>query len=207
MKNHMTAIGLTLLTLTAGPALARPAVEDAAHVLSSGTVTKIQQIDDEVYRATGKDLLVVSAPALNGNLQQVAAGVFHQERLDGLLVYFVPNARKLEILPGRNTQGIFPPSRLAEIRQAMLPAFKDGKFNEGVLAGAEGVRTTLLASAQPRSTARPVQTTTTTRRVTAVQSYPQRNYQRPVYLAPPPRSHWGLDLLVFMIVAMLLLSP
>jgi uncharacterized membrane protein YgcG len=202
MRNYITVIGLTLLTLAARPALARPAVEDGAHVLSSETVAQIQEIDDEIHRATGKDLLVVSAPTLNGTVQQAAASVFRQERLDGLLVYFVPNAKKLEILPGRNTQVIFPQSRLTEIRQAMLPAFKGGNFNQGVLAGADGIRTTLLASA-PARTARPARTTTTTtvRRVVPVQSYPQQNYQRPVYAS---RSHFGLDVLLFFIVGLLI---
>jgi len=158
-KLKHTLVSLVLLTATAVPAMARPssAVQDNARVLSSDTVAQIQKIDDEIYRNTGKDLLVVTESSLSGSPSDQAREIFQREKLNGMLIFVVPPQKKLGLVPGRSTAEIFPSSRLGEIRQAMLPDFRRNDFDAGVLTGARQIQSTFQGSALAKAPPGPLQ--------------------------------------------------
>jgi uncharacterized membrane protein YgcG len=149
------ALALSLLFTSIIPASARPgsAVQDGAHILSQSTVTQVNQIDDDIYRATGKDILVVTEPSVSGNVKDEANAIFRREGLNGVLIFMVPEKRVLGIVPGRDTQMIFPRSRLSEIRESMVSDLKANRFDEGILEGAQGVRSTFLSANPPSRSA------------------------------------------------------
>lgn len=142
-------LGAVLLAGSSLPALARPssAVQDGAHVLSKDTITKVQEMDDEIYRATGKDLLIVTKSTLDGSPQSEADAIFRRENLNGMLIFMVPDKKELGLIPGQKTQMIFPKSRLSEIRESMKPSLRAKDFDKAIIDGAGGIRTTFLASA------------------------------------------------------------
>jgi uncharacterized membrane protein YgcG len=175
--------GLVLTLSLALPGWARPAspVQDEAKVLSEATQTKIRQIDEEIYRATGKDLLVVTESALSsGTTQAEAEKIFSRERLNGVLILLVPSQKHLGIVPGRASEVLFPRSHLSDIRQRMLEPLRKGDYDNAVLEGAEDVRATFSGAASSRSS--------------SVSTYHRSSYPAPM----AQREHsWGLLSILF----------
>lgn len=147
MKHWKSLFSAFLLTAaTVLPAAGRPgaAVQDQANILSPATVAQIERLDDEINRATGQDLLVVTEPTLSGTLQEEANAIFRREGLKGMLILVVPDSKKLGLVPGRSAQTLFPSARLQQIRQSMLPDFRRGDYNAGIVSGATQVRDTFV---------------------------------------------------------------
>lgn len=136
---------LVLLLLSSLSAGARP-VQDEAGLFQPETVSRLEKIDAEIYRDTGKHLLVVTANNVAGTPREKARDIFRQERLNGLLILILPDKKQLGIVPGRSTERLFPAQRLAEIRESMLGHIRQGNFDSAALQGAEAMRATLLAA-------------------------------------------------------------
>lgn len=171
MRKILLLLGLLLLSTLS--AIARPSqvVQDGAGLLQPDTVSRLEKIDAELYRDTGKDLLVVIQNNLGTTTpREKARDIFRKEQLNGLLILIVPDKKQLGIVPGRSTERLFPPERLAEIRESMLAHIRKGNFDSAVLQGGEAIRATLLAADRG----------------------PARSEGRgPVAGAPPPRSSGG----------------
>ena len=186
-------LGAALLAGSSFPALARPssAVQDGANVLSKDTITKVQEMDDEIFRATGKDLLVVTKSTLDGSPQSEADNIFRRENLNGMLIFMVPDKRELGLIPGQKTQMIFPKSRLSEIRESMKPSLRVKNYDKAIIDGAGGIRTTFFASApaaRQSVSARPAN------------NVPVNNY-RPAPQPQPADSGIGIVAIIFMLGA------
>lgn len=138
--------GMLLAAWATLPAWARPssAVQDQANILNQATIAQVQRLDDEIFRATGRDLLVVTTNSPAGSLQQEAHAIFRRERLNGMLILIVPQNRKLGLVPARSTESLFNADRLQQIRQTMTGDFRRGDFNAGVVNGATLVRDTFV---------------------------------------------------------------
>jgi len=141
-----------LLLLSSLSAFAKP-VQDGAGLLQPDTVSRVEKIDAELFRDTGKHLLVVTQNNVAVTPREKARDIFRQEQLNGLLILILPDKKQLGIVPGRSTERLFPPERLAEIRESMLGHIRKGSFDSAVLQGSEAVRATLLAAdREPRET-------------------------------------------------------
>jgi uncharacterized membrane protein YgcG len=147
-----TLLILVLLLLSSLSALAEP-VQDGAGLLRPDTVSRVEKIDAELFRDTGTHLLVVTQTNVSVTPREKARDIFRQEQLNGMLILILPDKKQLGIVPGRSTERLFPPERLAEIRESMLGHIRKGNFDSAVLQGSEAVRATLLAADRgPRET-------------------------------------------------------
>jgi uncharacterized protein len=144
-----------LALLAAGrPALAAPTfppltgrVVDAAHVLDATTVDAITQRSQALEAATGRQLVVATVPSLQGlDVQDYgyqlgrAWGVGQKGRNTGVVLVVAPTERKVGIEVGYGLEGVLTDALTSVILQEkVLPKFRAGDVNGGVLDGANAL--------------------------------------------------------------------
>ncbi|HET9029340.1 MAG TPA: TPM domain-containing protein [Candidatus Aquilonibacter sp.] len=121
------------LVLTALPASAAQFVQDGAGMFSAGTIAQLDQRIGAFNAQTGKQILVVTVPSLNGETrQQAAQTVFREQQVNGVLIFIAKAERQDMIMVGTRTAQFFPASTTAQIREAMEAQFKNGDFDGGI---------------------------------------------------------------------------
>jgi uncharacterized protein len=140
MKRFGVTLALALAALTTAlPAAARDFVQDGAGLFSAGTVAQLDERIGSFNAQTGKEVVVVTAPSLNGQTLQNAAGtVFSEQRVNGVLIFIAKDDRKDIIVPGRSTAQYFPPETTRSIRESMESQFKAGDFDGGITTAVNG---------------------------------------------------------------------
>lgn len=136
MKRFAAAFVLAAAALAwALPASARDFVQDQAQMFSPATVAALNQRIGNFNAQTGKEILVVTVPTLNGaDIATAASAAAQQQGLNGVIVYIAKNDRRDIILPGRAEvrAGWFTRDTVAPIRQAMEAQFKAENFDGGI---------------------------------------------------------------------------
>jgi uncharacterized protein len=129
-------IGLFSLTLAG-------IVSDEANLLSPSTKLTLESIITQWNMATKHQMGIVTLKSLDGlSIDEAAVkrfesmGIGRKDIHDGLLLMVAPNDRKLRIEVGYGLEGTLPDGLAGEIRDRyIVPFFKAGKFEEGILAG------------------------------------------------------------------------
>jgi uncharacterized protein len=130
------ALALAALALCA-PAFARDQyVLDRAGLLGAATVQSLNQTIGDFAGQTGKEVVVVTVPALGGKtIAQAAEDTFAQQQVNGVLI-LLAKAEKQDIVVGdRASSAFFPHGSFSTIRQAMRGYFRSGDFDTGVTTG------------------------------------------------------------------------
>jgi len=152
VARFFTWLSLALGLLWAAQALAAPTfptyspdgVVDAASVLSAATRTELRAELAELRQTTGRELMVVTLPSLQGlSIEDYgyqlgrAWGVGDADRDDGVLLIIAPNERKVRIEVGYGLEPILTDALASTIIQsAILPKLRKRDFDGGALAGA-----------------------------------------------------------------------
>ena len=116
-------------------------------ILNSQTVSQINHILQSLHSDTKAEVAVVLVNSIGHNdIKNFAVKLFEKwgigkKGLDnGLLILFVLDQRKITFETGYGLEGILPDAICKRIQmQAMLPEFKNGNYNAGMLAGIEQV--------------------------------------------------------------------
>ncbi|MFN3583882.1 TPM domain-containing protein [Phenylobacterium sp.] len=140
--------------LAAGGALAAPEfppltgrVVDDANLLSPQTE---QRLSDELAKLeadTGHQVVVATVPDLQGyEIEEYgyqlgrAWGIGRKGEDDGVILLVAPNERKVRIEVGYGLEPVLTDALSNVILQsAVLPRFKDGDYEQGIVAGAEAI--------------------------------------------------------------------
>jgi uncharacterized membrane protein YgcG len=126
--------------LAGAPALAAASIQDGAGMLSAATVSQLDGELADFTAQTGKQVVVVTVPSLNGkSLQDAAQAVFQQQDVNGVLVFIAKDDRADIIVPGPATAQFFPGSTLRTIRQSMEALFKAEDYDGGVTSAVNGI--------------------------------------------------------------------
>jgi uncharacterized protein len=142
---------LLLLLLLAAPALAsEPSfpplsgrVVDDAHILDAATESELTSMLARHEQATGEQVVVVTLPSLQGYTIEDFGyqlgrnwGIGQKDKNTGALLIVAPKEHKVRIEVGYGLEGQLTDamSRVI-IERDILPEFKRGDFNAGVLAG------------------------------------------------------------------------
>jgi len=156
------ALALAFLCATAAPALAAPTfpsltgrVVDDAHMLSDGTKAQLTQKLEDLENRTSRQLVVVTLPALQGyeiedyGYQLGRAWGIGQKKLNnGVLFIIAPDERKVRIEVGYGLEPILTDALSSVILQEkVLPRFRDGDMEAGVVAGTNAIVEQLLLDA------------------------------------------------------------
>lgn len=127
-------------------------------IISAEASAKIDRLLTALEQNTGPQVAVVAIESIGQNdiftfAQQlfVAWGIGHKGRDDGLLVLLVKDQRTVRMHTGYGLEGTLPDVVCKRIqRDYMVPAFKEGRYGDGLLAGLTAVAKVLSdpASAQ-----------------------------------------------------------
>jgi uncharacterized protein len=159
-----------LLLLAAGGAAAaevppRPGerpILDLARVLSPEQTARLDARLGDLYRTTGVTVGVLTVDSIAPEtIDGYAERVFREWRLgeagrdDGVLLVLAVRDRRVRIETGYGIEGVLPDGRTGELldRHA-LPAFRQGRFGDGILAVTDAVAAVLEREA-PRGAPRP----------------------------------------------------
>jgi uncharacterized protein len=132
----LTALVLTL-ALNAAPASARGSfVQDGAGMFAPATVSSLNQTIGDLNSRTGKEVLVVTVPGLDGRaLRDASERTFAQEQVNGVLIYIAKSEKQIGLVPDRASERFFPPGTLDGVRQAIRGYFRTGDFDQGITTG------------------------------------------------------------------------
>src|SRR6185503_13040525 len=122
-------------------------VSDPAHHLRGATVSRLDSIASALERETTAELAVVVIDSLDGLEPADAALALHRRwgvgkasRDNGIVLLWSPTLRKIFVSVGFGLEGVLPDARTGRIQdEAMLPAFRRGDFDAGMIAGAEAL--------------------------------------------------------------------
>jgi uncharacterized protein len=167
------ARALLLLLILASPALAAAPkfppltgrVVDDAGVLSASTQTQLTDMLAAHERATGQQVVVVTLDSLQGYTIEDYGyqlgrnwGIGQKGKNTGAILIVAPKDHKVRIEVGYGLEGQLTDAVSATIIQSIiLPSFKRGDFDAGVLAGTKSILSVLggnpLDTGQPESSA------------------------------------------------------
>lgn len=119
-------------------------VTDFANILSEETENqlnaKLQSFDTE----TSTQIFVATVNSLEGNdISEYAVELGREWKIgttenNGLLILVAPNERKVWIATGYGLEGIYPDALTQQVIQNnILPRFKEGNYDQGVIAGVD----------------------------------------------------------------------
>lgn len=137
-------------------------VVDKAAMLGAGAESRLNDLLAGHERAAGNQVVVVTLPDLQGYAietygYQLARhwGIGQKGKDNGVLLVVAKKERKLRIEVGYGLEGLLTDAISANIiHTVILPAFKRGRFEAGIAAGAEAVVQALGGEYQPRKSRR-----------------------------------------------------
>ena len=145
-------------TQPAYPALTGRVVDEAG-LLSPEQEAALTERLAALEERTTDQLVVVTVPSLDGRTTEEYAralgnhwGVGQEGRDNGVLLLVAPEERQVRIAVGYGLEPILTNARSDEIIQRdLLPAFREGRWNEGISAAVDSIVEILVAQAdQPR---------------------------------------------------------
>jgi uncharacterized membrane protein YgcG len=129
------AVFLAASAMTVLPASAVQFIQDGAGMFSASTVAQLDERLSAFNSQTGKEIVVVTTPSLNGaTLQSAADSAFNQQSINGVLIYIARDDRRDMIVPDRAgvQAGWFAQDVLANIRATMESQFKAEDYDGGI---------------------------------------------------------------------------
>ena len=136
---------LACCLLFLGAAFPKPAgyVTDSANILNSNTKQIIYNLAYELEQKSSAQLAVVTVKTLNGLAIEDYAwqlfekwGIGAKGKDTGVLLLIAPTDRKLRIEVGYGFEGAIPDGLAGEIiREDIIPYFKQGNMDQGILRG------------------------------------------------------------------------
>ncbi len=132
----LAALVLTVAALGA-PALARDSyVMDGAGMFSATTVASLNTKIADFNQATGKEVVVITVPTLNGTpLNDATEHAFAEKQVNGVLIYIAKAEKKFVVVGDRASRAFFPPGTYQTIHDAMRASFQTGDFDQGITTG------------------------------------------------------------------------
>ncbi len=134
-------------------------VTDMPGALRADTVARLNQSISEIHRAHGIEMAVVVVRSLDGlSIEEFAEQLFNrwgigkEARDNGLLFLWSTGDRKVRVEVGYGLEGVLPDGKAGAILDSyVIPRFKTGEFDAGVIAGVDAV----LAAARDEPVALP----------------------------------------------------
>jgi uncharacterized protein len=137
---------------------ARAYVTDDAGILKAGAQGRIERYLEKVERELNVQMAVVTVPTTRpGTIEEYAVELFEQWGIggaradEGLLLVVAVNDRKVRFEVGYGLEAVLPDGRAGGIiRGKITPAFREGDYGGGILAGlVEAARFIAEAAGKP----------------------------------------------------------
>ncbi len=123
-------------------------VTDMAQILSPDTEAKLNQIISELKTQTGDELAVVTVPETTPapSPKAFTTKLFNSWDIGrkGVLFLVSKSDRRVEIATGYGIESLLPGAQISDlIRTEIIPQFRQGNFEGGILAGIKSVASQL----------------------------------------------------------------
>lgn len=136
-------------------------VSDPDNIIGTEAAARINHLLISLEQDKGVQVAVVAVYSIGSeNVLSFAQALFEhwgigdQKRDDGLLVLLVKNQNSIRMHTGYGLEGSLPDVVCSRIeRRYMVPAFKEGRYSDGLIAGLNAVVTILTDSANAESLA------------------------------------------------------
>ena len=123
-------------------------------VLSPATETSLNQLSTKIEKSCGAEYVVVVINDFEGyDLFEFALSTFNtwgigkKDRNNGLLLFIAKDRRAYRFVSGYGMESIFPDVYLHRIAEKhLVPNFREGNYDQGVLKASEAVQQALLSS-------------------------------------------------------------
>jgi len=136
----LASLAVTFLTGTLTVCAATTPITDGAGMFSQATISQLDQQISDFTAQTGKQIVVVTVPSLNGkSLNDAAEAVFQQQNVNGILIFIAKDDRRDIILPDTATAQFFPEQTIVSIRESMESAFKSEDYDGGITTAVTGI--------------------------------------------------------------------
>jgi len=120
-------------------------------ILKQETVSRINVLLDSLEAQNGSEVAVVAVNSIGyEDIKSFATtlfktwGIGKSRNNNGLLVLFVLDQRKVTFETGYGLEGVLPDAISKRIQtQSMIPEFKNGNYDAGILAGVERIVSTV----------------------------------------------------------------
>lgn len=135
MKPLAALAALTIaFATTLAPALARTSyVVDDAHLLSPSAVAQINQKVADFNAQTGKEIVVVTTPSLDGQSPDAAIEKsFAQQQVNGVEIFIAQKEHQIRIAGDTASRRFFPSGSFQTIAQSMRDSFRSNDYDGGV---------------------------------------------------------------------------
>lgn len=128
-------------------------VSNPNNILSTDVVTQINVLLDSLESQNGTEVAVVAVESIGSEeINSFATKLFKEwgigkaKQDNGLLVLFVLDQKKVKFETGYGIEGVLPDAICKRIQmQKMIPYFKNGDYNGGMIAGVEAIVSTVKA--------------------------------------------------------------
>lgn len=152
---------LCIAALFIGNALAAPdfpaltgRVVDGANILSSSTERQLEQVFTDYERSTSNQVVIATIPSLQGLTiedygVQLARHwqIGQKDKNNGIVLIIAPNEREVRIEVGYGLEGVMTDALANQIiTSIILPHFRDGRVEDGVMRGAEAILNVLAGN-------------------------------------------------------------
>lgn len=140
-------VGAEPLTSIPNPRTAGSWVTDMPGALRADTIAQLNATIGEFERATGGEMAVVVITSLDGvSIEEAAVKLFElwgigkKSKDNGLLFLWSTGDRRVRVEVGYGLEGVLPDGKTGAILDTyVIPKFKSGEFDAGVLAGVGAV--------------------------------------------------------------------
>ena len=122
-------------------------VTDMPGKLRAETIARLNSTISDLERTTGAEMAVVVIGSLDGlSIEEAAVRLFDlwdigkKDKDNGLLLLWSTGDRRVRVEVGYGLEGVLPDGKVGAILDAyVMPKFKSGEFDEGLLAGVDAL--------------------------------------------------------------------
>jgi uncharacterized protein len=122
-------------------------VTDMPGKLRAETIARLNSTIGDLERTTGAEMAVVVIGSLDGlSIEEAAVrlfdlwGIGKKNKDNGLLLLWSTGDRRVRVEVGYGLEGVLPDGKVGAILDAyVMPKFKSGEFDEGLLAGVDAL--------------------------------------------------------------------
>jgi uncharacterized membrane protein YgcG len=139
MKLSRAIVAIALAITLGTQAQARDRfVLDGASLFTPTTVQGLDQKIASFNAQTGKEIVVVTVPSLDGKtIQRATEDEFAHEQVNGVLIFMAKAEHQDALVGDRAARSFFPPGSFQSIRQAMRGYYRGGDFDTGIQTGVD----------------------------------------------------------------------
>lgn len=123
--------------LLCGPAMARESyVQDGAHMLNASTIDDVNSKVGAFNAQTGKEVLVVTVPSLDGTpINDAVERSFAQNQVNGVLIFLAKDEKQGRIVGDKAARSFFPQGTFQNIYDGMRGYLRSGDYDGAVKTG------------------------------------------------------------------------